>query len=205
MDKQSDTHDTALIITEDVLRDKARAYVPMREKMDYVSAVSVGCFDRMDIGAATASSDPVPPMYKESAERKARYMASALCRLYLQFTFDPATEADPWMMSDPDYEYFCSGNPLNQIERVKRTTKDRDLQNKCYDLLADYKLLEKLLNSECYGLLHAMNDTLSRFQQMMSAQVTPEAVQSMVAELNELKAAFDGLPRMTGGSESNGE
>ena len=68
---------------------------------------------------------------------------------------------------------------------MKKRTADKSLQDKIYDLLADYKTLEKLLNAECYGLLPAMNDTLSRFQMMMAAQTTPEAMDALMKSVEE--------------------
>ena len=74
-----------------------------------------------------------------------------------------------------------------RLERIKKRTADKELQEKIYDLLADYKLLEKLLNAECYGMLPAMNDTVSRFQMMMSAQTTPEAMEALLKATEEAK------------------
>ena len=172
-------------LTEEHLRDVAVSYVPMRDKEEFIKDVSPGCFDKMEIG--TENGDPLPPFYKESAVRKHRYMTAALLKLYLRLGYDAEAEADPWSITDESYEAASRSCLISQLERIKKRTADKELQDKIYDLLADYKLLEKLLNAECYGMLPAMNDTVSRFQMMMSAQTTPEAMEALMKATEEAK------------------
>lgn len=176
-------------LTEEHLRDVAVSYVSMKDKEEFIKDVSIGCFDRMKIG--TENGEPLPPFYKESAVRKHRFMTAALMKLYLRIGFDTETDGDPWSITDDSYEAASSSFLVSQLERIKRRTADRELQDKIYDLLADYKLLEKLLNAECYGMLPAMNDTLSRFQMMMSAQTTPEAMEALLKATEETKRELD--------------
>lgn len=178
-----------VVLYEDYLRTEAASYVPMKDKEEFIKDVTPGCFDKMEI--ADENGDPLPPFYKESALRKHRYMTAALCRLYLHVGYDTETDADPWSITDDSYEAAASSFIFSQLERIKKSTKDKDLQDKIYDLLADYKLLEKLLNAECYGMLPAMNDTLSRFQMMMSAQTTPEAMEALLKATEETKRELE--------------
>lgn len=176
-------------LTEEHLRDVAVSYVSMRDKEEFIKDVSPGCFDKMEIG--TENGDPLPPFYKESAVRKHRYMTAALLKLYLRLGYDTETEGDPWSITDESYEAASRSFLISQLERIKKRTADKELQDKIYDLLADYKLLEKLLNAECYGMLPAMNDTLSRFQMMMSAQTTPEAMEALMKATEETKRELE--------------
>ena len=98
-----------------------------------------------------------------------------------------AEKDDPWLPSEEACDAYFASFPISQLERIKKTTQDKELRDKIYDLLSDYRALEKLLNAECYGLLPAMNDTLSRFQMMMSAQTTPESVESLMNSIEELE------------------
>lgn len=176
-------------LTEEHLRDVAVSYVPMRDKEEFIKDVSPGCFDKMEIG--TENGDPLPPFYKESAVRKHRYMTAALLKLYLRLGYDTEAEADPWSITDESYEAASRSFLISQLERIKKRTADKELQDKIYDLLADYKLLEKILNAECYGMLPAMNDTVSRFQMMMSAQTTPEAMEALLKATEETKRELE--------------
>jgi hypothetical protein len=176
-------------LTEEHLRDVAVSYVPMRDKEEFIKDVSPGCFDKMEIG--TENGDPLPPFYKESAVRKHRYMTAALMKLYLHLSVDLVEDGGPWDITDETYEAASASFLISQLERIKKRTADKELQDKIYDLLADYKLLEKLLNAECYGMLPAMNDTVSRFQMMMSAQTTPEAMEALLKATEETKRELE--------------
>lgn len=178
-------------LTEEHLRDVAVSYVSMRDKEEFIKDVSPRCFDRMEIG--TENGDPLPPFYKESAVRKHRYMTAALMKLYLRVEYGTETEGDPWSITDEDYEAASRSFLISQLERIKKRTADKELQDKIYDLLADYRLLEKLLNAECYGMLPAMNDAVSRFQMLMEAQTTPEAMEALMKSVEETKRELAAL------------
>ena len=74
------------VLTEDYLRENAAAYIPLGEKVKFLNAVSMRCFDKMEI--ADENGEPLPPFYKESPVSKLRYMTAALLKLYLRIGFD---------------------------------------------------------------------------------------------------------------------
>mgnify|MGYP003291780214 CR=1 FL=1 len=184
-----------LTLTENWLREHAVSYASMETKERFVGDCAMRCFDKMEIG--TENGEPMPPYYKENAVLKSKYMLGALLIIYLDIKdVELAGEDDPWMPSAEACDAYFASFPMSQLERIKKTTQDKELRDKIYDMLSDYRALEKLLNAECYGLLPAMNDTLSRFQMMMSAQTTPEAMEALMTatedmkrELEEIKAA----------------
>ena len=138
-----------------------------------------------------------------------RYLAGGLAKLYLGEGFPTENDDDPWMMTDEAYDYFWGGRPISQIERLRRFSKNKALQDQCYDLMQDYKELTNMLNSEIHGLMRAMNDTLSRFQMLMEAQTTPEYFQSLTKNLEEVQqelaeyAANRNITQPDGDSEAN--
>ncbi len=178
-------------VTETAIREKARAYVPTAEKKRFVDEVSTRCFDVLNI-SATINDDATPPLYKENAERKMKYLAAAVAKLYLGEGFTPADEDDPWMMTDTDFDYFNAVRPLTQVDRIRRSTKDRELQDKCYDLTQDYKDLREMLTSEIHGMMRAMNDTLTRFQMLMATKSTPEYLEAQKQEIERLRDEITG-------------
>ena len=178
-----------ICLTEEHLRDTAVSYISMRDKEEFIKDASTGCFDKMEIG--TENGDPLPPFYKESAVRKHRYMTAALMKLYLRLPVDLVEDGGDWDITDDCYEAAARSFLVSQIERIKKRTTDKELQDKIYDLLADYRLLEKLMNAECYGMLPAMNDTVSRFQMMMAAQTTPEAMDALMKSVEETKRELE--------------
>lgn len=177
---------SAFIVTEEAIRDRAIAYVPIAEKQSWVGDVVVRCFDPINI-AAVSGVDEMPPMYKENTFQRVKYLAGALLKLYLCEDFAPVSEDDPWMMPDDTYDFFCADKPLAQIERIRRMSKDNAVKDKCFNLIQDYKDLREMLNNEIHGLMRAMNDTLSRFQMLMEAQTTPEYVEKLTQEINAVQ------------------
>lgn len=182
-----------LTLTEASLKEKAKSYASLEVKRRFLSDCAMRCFDRMEIG--TESGEPLPPFYKENGLSKAKYLMAALVNIYLGVGGADMSAEDPWKLTDEEYDAYAQAFPLSQLERIKKTTQDRELRDAIYDLLADYRLLEKLLNAECYGLLPAMNDTLSRFQMMMTGQTTPEAMEALLKETEILKAQVEAMQK----------
>lgn len=183
----NDMNSSTFAVTEEVIRDKAVSCVPIAAKREWVSNVVVQCFDPINIAGVTGV-DEMPPMYKENTFQRYKYLAGAVVKLYLGEDFTPVSEDDPWMMSDETFDFFCSSKPLAQIERIRRTSKDNAIKDKCFNLLQDYKDLRDMLLNEIHGLMRAMNDTLSRFQMLIAAQTTPEYVEKLTNELNAVQS-----------------
>ena len=193
------------IVTEDQIRDKARSYVPIKEKQGFINDVAGLCFDVLNISATTGDT-ATPPLYKENPAKKQKYLAAAIAKLYLGEGFTKEDEDDPWMMTDVDYDFFSAVRPLSQIERIRRGTKDRELQDKCFDLMQDFKDLREMLNSEIHGLMRAMNDVLARFQLLQAMQATPEYLQGQAKELDKLKGEIaEYIEKFKGGQTRGGE
>lgn len=181
-----------LTLTEDWLRHHAVSYASMETKERFVGDCAMRCFDKMEIGTETGQA--MPPYYKENSVIKSKYMLSALLTIYLGIEgLELAGEDDPWMPSAEECDAYFASFPMSQLERIKKTTQDKELRDMIYDMLSDYRALEKLLNAECYGLLPAMNDTISRFQMMMSAQTTPEAMEALMNATEEMKRELEEL------------
>ena len=118
-----------LVLTEEIVRDKARSYVPLAEKEAFVRSVSDNCFDRIAIGSG--NGEDVPPMWKENGFIKARYLAGALVKLY--FGLEYATEAgEEWLPTTEEYDRIMALCPMNQIERIRKSSKDAAVRDKCY-------------------------------------------------------------------------
>lgn len=178
-----------LVLTEEIIR-AARSYVPLAEKEDFVRSVSDNCFDRIAIGSR--NGEDIPPMWKENGFIKQRYLAGALMKLYLEIDFI-GEKGDKRLPTQTEYDWIMAGSPINQIERIRKSSKDTEVRDKCYDLLYDFKTLERLLTGEIAGMRPAANDTLSRFSTMMEAQTSPEAFEKIAASAEDLKKAMDEL------------
>ena len=178
------------------IMQEAEAYVPISKKAEYVNYCAERCFDKLDI-TATSGNDTLsamPPMWKENPELKARYMMGGLLKLYLKQ--NPQTdENDEWLLTEQEYDRWAAAHILNQIERMKSNASLRD---KCFDLLQDYKTLEKMLNTEVYGLIRVMNDSVSRIIAQIQASTTPESMKNAMAQLEQSKKDYEKYMKESG-------
>ena len=172
-----DGNNEKLVFTEEFVRNHAVSYIPLQEKEAFADFAAGRCFSRMEL--STDSGDSVPPMWMENSGAKTRYMMAALARLYLRIPIDVEQEEDPWRMSEACYEALAEVRPISQLRRMSKSAGDQILRNKVYELLSDYRKLEKMLNEECAGRLTAMNDTVARLQSLISASATPENMKNI--------------------------
>lgn len=169
-----------IILTEqDVL--KAKSYIPIMEKEKWVQTAAPVCIDKMMIAAKEGDFNlPMPAMFKDNLQRKSRCLMTAFVVMYLGRKIDIT---DDGMMGADDYDRYAGSHVFNQLERLKGKAEVRD---KVFDILSDYRDLEKRLNTEVYNLMQIQNDGVSRQMAMMQMQTTPEALQSGMAELKKL-------------------
>ena len=178
------------------IMQEAEAYVPISKKAEFVNYCAERCFDKLDI-TATSGNDTLsamPPMWKENSELKARYMMGGLLKLYLKQEAQ-TDENDEWLLTDQEYDRWAAEHILNQIERMKSNASLRD---KCFDLLQEYKTLEKMLNTEVYGLIRVMNDSVSRIIAQIQASTTPESMKNAMAQLEQSKKDYEKYMKESG-------
>nr|DAE06426.1 MAG TPA: hypothetical protein [Siphoviridae sp. ctb8j11] len=166
-----------------------RDYVPLAEKMRFVAEAAGGCFDRMELKiSGGAESMPMPPMYRDNTSIKSRMLMGAFVKLYLEAGFETEGE-NPWLMSVADYDRFCGSHIFNQIERMK--AEGGEVRDKAFDVLSDWRDLEKRFNTEVYNMMQVMNEPVSRIMMAMQMQTTPEAMQGLKEELESVKKELD--------------
>lgn len=158
------------------MMEAARDYVPLTEKEAWVAENAPKCFDKLQI---TADDEPMPPMYMVNTGLKSRYLMAALARLYFRAAPVDAAE-DEQCMSVEEYDAWAGSHVMNQLERWKR---DDAFRAKTYDLLFDYKDLEKRFSTQLSGLLAVQNDPVIR-----QAQQSAVMLKDFPAVLEQLKA-----------------
>lgn len=177
-----------------------RDYVPLREKIQFVTEAADLCFDRVELKIdGGLESMPMPPLYKENTAIKSRVLMAAYAKLYLSELYE--FEQNPWLMTEAEYDRFAASHIMNQIERLKRY--DGEVRDKAFDVISDMRDLEKRLNTEVYGLTQVMNEPVTRITMAVQSQTTPEAVSGALNELKDAQKAFDDY--MKSRQESTGE
>ena len=167
--------------------ESAVTYLPVREKMKMIDECLDGCFDIVNVKAENGGeSVALPPMNKENSLRKARYLLSILAIRYLKIPVE-TEEKNPSLITEAEYDRLISSHIYNQLERAK---SDKELKDRVFDIMADYKDFEKRLNTEIYGFLQIMNDPASRILSALgeagSSAIFEEAKSGMEQVMNML-------------------
>lgn len=161
------------------IMEQARDYISLAEKEAWVAENAPKCFDKLSI---TADGKPVPPMYMVNTSLKSRYMMAALVGLYFGEKIE-GTSDDKWLMSEKQYDEWAGSHIINQMERMKQ---DAALRFKTYDIMADYKDLEKRFSAQLSGLLAVQNDSIIRQSEMVDNQVKAE-LPKLLMQLKEMQ------------------
>lgn len=172
----------------------AKSYVPLMQKEEIVSYCAERCIDRVVVNTGEKFRGDTPPMYRENGQRKRRYLLGILARDYLRLDFE-GCGGDRWLMSADDYDWVGGVQLINQIDRMKKQSDA--LRDKAYDLLADYRDLEKMMNTEINANLSIMNDVVARMAMSAASAMTPESLQELTEMAKELKRTADNIQNAT--------
>lgn len=178
---------------------KADSFVPLEEKVQIAEKIAEKCRNIIRIGTAAEAErmTALPDLYAENAERKARFLLGTLAKKYLRIDFDGA-EGEDLLLALDDYNRLAGSHIVNQVERMK---SDKDVRDKCFDILQDYKALEKMVNMEIYTTIQMQNDPVTRFMAYMQSATTPQAMQDAQADLERLR---NELEQYSAGKRSEG-
>lgn len=162
-----------IIITEEMIA-AANDYLPNAIKEEWVSETAPKCFNRLSI---TSDDEEMPPMYMVNEGLKRRYLMKAFTEFYMRRAAE-ADAKDDALMSEVDYDRWAGSHVFEQLNRMKHIVAVRD---KCFDILADFKDLEKRLSSQLSGLLAVQNDSVLRQSQYTATQMKelPQVLQAL--------------------------
>lgn len=189
-------------VTPEIMKN-AKSYLPILLKEQLAVTAARDCVKTTgSIHAAGEEVDEhsdymLPPVYCESTSSKARVLLSILLNCYLKVP----TSDDSLMCSINDYDDYASCHILNQIERYKST----DMRGKAFDLIADYREMEKYLNSAIYSVLRELNDPITRLVTTLGASASQEGVDMLNTLYEqtkaEIKAETERQERIVNGEE----
>lgn len=179
-----------IVITELDL-ERAKAYMPVHAKEEFVDYCYQRCLNKVQINLGGEENAAMPNMYMENTFAKSKYMMSALVSFYLGRKEElERVDQDEWLMTDRQFDLWSESQVVGQIERLKRKAKS-ELQDKVYDLLRDYKDLEKRLNTAIYASLGIQNDPINRLLLKLTMDSTPEAFEAQRKALEEVTREFE--------------
>lgn len=167
------------IITKEIIKN-ARDYLPIGNKEVFANLIAekcgVPCTTAED--AQNGKADlAIPPLYRENYHKKQLLLMCFFLQFYLQL---PVSEKEPF--NDETYDYYAGSHIFEQLERMKQ---DKEVKDKVYDLMADYKDFKKHVESAIFQKLSDKNDTLTRFSAAIQLASDPEYIQKMVEEMKQ--------------------
>ena len=180
-----------IILTEDSVKN-AVSYVPLKTKEEFCDYCSVRCMEKVQITMTDSQGSAMPDMWIENTSAKSRCLMTALLVLYLGYPVKEVEreEGNLWLMTEEMYDTCGMSHIVNQLDRMKGTAAVRD---KVFDLLRDYRELEKKLNTAIYSNLSIQNDAANRIFMKLAMDVSAEALEEQKKALEELRQQFDEL------------
>ena len=87
---------------------------------------------------------------------------------------------------------------MNQLERMKGNAELRD---KVFDILRDYRDLEKRLSTAVYNAMQVMNDPANRLLQKIQMDTSEQALEAQKKNLDDLMSELEKMKKERGISE----
>lgn len=171
-------------VTKEMM-ENADSYMPIVMKEGISASVARACVrDTADIHPLLSKEEDendynVPPMYGEDTGAKARIMLTILMSYYLK-VWD---RDKSFMCEDGEYDAVMESHIMNQIERFKAT----DLREKAFDILSDYKELEKYVNCAIYSVLREKNDPVLRMMEALGAVGAADNLSEILEKIKGLQ------------------
>ena len=173
----------------DATMAQADTYIPLTMKEMIANDMARACVKRTDLihpfgdKAENSGEYGVSPVYCESPSSKARVMMTVMMVMYMHIW----GEDTPYLCEVSAYDQWAGAHVLNQLERFKAGP----YREKAFDILADYREMEKCLNSAIYAVLRELNDPVKRFMEALGTMASAEGIQSAIETIKEAEAGME--------------
>lgn len=168
------------LVTEKMM-ENASTYIPLAEKESLATVIAelcvVPCVFPQDADKQENGFDvPAPPLYRENTLEKALCMTGCFLNYYLHENTDK-----PLNLPLEEYDGWAGYHLMNQIERFKGGA----YKSKAFDMLSDFRDLEKRVNCAIYARLNQKNDLCRRLLATMMVLSSEDAVENAQAMLSQ--------------------
>lgn len=160
------------IIDEEMIK-KATSYIPLALKKAIAKATAEACLEEVDKTTSNIANEtqlPIPQLYREECGAKPLYLMYYFLTEYLHIAVSDE-------FTEEEYDYYAGSHIFNQLERFK--TADKEIKDKVFDILYDYKELKKMLDTEIFNLKESRNSSLDRIQSYIDLFASPENVKAL--------------------------
>lgn len=164
-----------IMITPEVM-EKADTYIPLMEKQKMAETIAQQCVVavKMTMVGSEGTGTALPNRYQENQILTNLYLMGILAKRYLKIAYegeDDVREDNPYyglQMPMNLYDSFAGSHVMNQLEILKA---DKHCRDKVYDLLYDYRKMQRMLNAEITTVLEHQNDVVWRLLGAMETAV----------------------------------
>ena len=174
-----------IVITPEIVKN-ATDYIPLMKKQEMAETIAQKCIVKVlmkytEKGDGTDSL-PMPDRYQEYHMYTNLYLMGVLAHEYLHIPYEgdgtgkEIIDYENLKMPANVYDQWGESHVLNQLEQMKT---DRELREKVFDLLNDYKDFRWMLAHEIDILLGHNNDVVTRMMQALGASIKEMAADSM--------------------------
>lgn len=157
----------------------AETYMPLAEKTAKARAITKACVRPMKTAEQNKPADrliSLPMLCEEDYALKSILLLNTLLGYY--FDVDVDENMDPVEA----YDFYAGGHILNQIERFKG---DRETKDIAFDILEDFREFKKMVDTMIWSEKANANDPIGRLAASIEILSTPEAVQTLMDELQK--------------------
>lgn len=179
-----------IVITPEIVKN-ATDYIPLMKKQEMAETIAQKCIVKVlmkytEKGDGT-DSVPMPDRYQEYHMYTNLYLMGVLAHEYLHIPYEgdgtgkEIIDYENLKMPANVYDQWGASHVLNQLEQMKT---DREMREKVFDLLNDFKDFRWMLAHEIDILLGHNNDVVTRMMQALGASIKEMAADS-VQELGE--------------------
>lgn len=170
-----------IIITPEMLRE-ANDTIPLMERQELLENIAADCISRVRmtfIPTGETEEQPMPERYQEYRVNTALYLMGVLAVKYLKQSF--GGEGESLKMPLNQYDNWNASHVLSQIENFKA---DKDLRDKAFNLLTDYREFRNALYREIETVLGHHNDVVWRLVDAVNL-MTKQAVNTALETQTE--------------------
>lgn len=179
-----------IVITPEIVKN-ATDYIPLMKKQEMAETIAKKCIVKVlmkytEKGDGT-DSVPMPDRYQEYHMYTNLYLMGVLAHEYLHIPYEgdgtgkEIIDYENLKMPANVYDQWGASHVLNQLEQMKT---DREMREKVFDLLNDFKDFRWMLAHEIDILLGHNNDVVTRMMQAIGTSIKEMTADSM-QELGE--------------------
>ena len=183
--------DKVIITEQDIL--KAKASIPLTTKYAIALFIALSSTDKKQITIKENGVDSIalPDMRQRNTMRETQFKTGAFVKEYMGKDVDFVKGTDdipiPYLMAADEVDAWSSFE--TQLDRLKRS-KNKDVADKCYDILNDYHAFCRMVSIEIEQELQIKNDIVGRFAWLAKSLInssTPEELKKSIEDLSELQ------------------